>query len=123
MPLPLSAARVPRTGITIVEVLAALVLVSVGLLGVAGSSALMLRAVTDQAGEHRAVRRAQLRLASLAAGGCQLAADGDSVLPGGLRESWRVSAVANGARTIDEVVEWTSRGRIRRLALASGMLC
>jgi hypothetical protein len=93
------------------------------MLGIAGSSALMLRTITAQAGERRATRQAGLRFTLLAAGGCANARGGDAVHPGGLRESWRVSELANGARTIDEALEWVSRGRPRRLALRGGIWC
>lgn len=106
------------------EVLATLVVVSVGLLGIAGASALSLRSATAAGLERRAVRRLAVRHATLSAGGCTRAAAGvheDS--GGGVRERWTVSAPMGGVALIDVTARWRDGARPRALALRGAILC
>ena len=107
-----------------VEVLVALVVVSVGLLGMAGASALSLRAATSAARERRAVRRVDLRLAALSAGGCTHAASGTQYDPGaGVGERWTVGTAVRGVVMVEVTAWWVDAGRPRTLALRSALLC
>ncbi len=116
--------RRPRPGLTIVEVLVALVILGVGLLGMAGSSVLLLRAGTSAALEQRAVRRLELRLASLIANGCGRAISGTQETAGdGVLERWTVEAAAHGAALIEASAQWRDGARARRLVLRSALLC
>jgi prepilin-type N-terminal cleavage/methylation domain-containing protein len=113
-----------RTAFTLVEVMAALVLVAVGFLGIAGSSALVVRATAAQAKEQRAVRRASLRLARLAATGCAGARGGsatDSI--SGLQETWEVAGPFAGVVLIRARVDWAGAGGARRFAVRSALWC
>jgi Tfp pilus assembly protein PilV len=113
-----------RSGLTIVEVLAALVVVSVGLLGMAGTAAISQRAVTAVTRERRALRRIDLRLAALAAGSCSRAAGGAASDPrDSLREQWTVAAPVRGAALVDARVEWREGARMRSIAQRSAILC
>jgi Tfp pilus assembly protein PilV len=126
---PMRPARSPlaprrRGGITIVEVLTALVIVTVGLLAMAGTSVLSLRAATTQAWERRVLRRLDLRLSALAAAGCERAVGGTAAAPGdGMREWWTVTAATRGAALVDAAVEWREEGRLRTLTRRSAILC
>jgi Tfp pilus assembly protein PilV len=105
-------------------VLLALVLVSVGLMGVAASSALALRSAGSAARERRATRVAALRLARLAAAGCIGAQSGAALEDAtGLKERWTVGAARNGAAALEVRIEWTEGAGTRALALESAMLC
>ena len=111
-------------GITLVEVLVALVLVAAGLLGIAGSSALMMRHANDADLARRAVRGASLRLAELSSSGCAGARGGtagDSPL--GPQERWTVTGVGASVRFVDLAVEWPGRGSRRRLFVSGAILC
>ncbi len=117
-------ARRPRLGLTVVEVLVALVILGVGLLGMAGSSALLFRTATSAAREERAVRRLQLRLASLVATGCGRAISGTREAAGdGVIERWTVEATAHGAALIEASAQWRDGARVRRFVLRSALLC
>jgi hypothetical protein len=108
----------------VIEVLLALVLVSVGLMGVAGSSALALRAAGSAAREHRATRVAALRLARLVAAGCGEPGSGVILEDAtGLKEQWVVGTARNGAAAVEVRVQWTDGAAKRSLALESAMLC
>jgi prepilin-type N-terminal cleavage/methylation domain-containing protein len=126
MPLVHSAPASPRTraGLTIIEVLAALVVVSVGLLGMAGTAAISLRTVAGVTRERRALRRLDFRLAALAAGSCSRAAGGAASDPrDSLREQWTVAASAAGAALVDARVEWREGARMRSITQRSAILC
>lgn len=119
-----SRAGTPRRGHTIIEVLVALVVVSVGLLAVAGASALSRRTTTSAVDARRALRRLDHRFAVLAATGCAGAASGSLETPGArLRERWMVSTATRGAAPVEAVVEWREGARVRSMALRSAILC
>jgi Tfp pilus assembly protein PilV len=112
------------TGFTIAEVLVALVLFAVALLGVAGSSSLAVRVTGSALRERRAVQRAADRIASLRAQGCATARSGtatDATLA--LDERWIVSPAAGSVTLIDERVRWRTVNGTRSLVLRSAILC
>jgi Tfp pilus assembly protein PilV len=105
-------------------VLLALVLVSIGLLGMAGTSALAVRSAGSAAREHRAVRVAALRLARLAAASCAGAQSGSTLEDAtGVKERWVVDPARNGAATAEVRVEWREGAGTRSLVLGSALLC
>lgn len=120
--------RRPKGGLSVVEVLVALVVVAVGLLAIAGSSALAVRASSAADRERAAASRAERRLAFLQAGGCGTAASGSATgLADGARESWSVGPQGAGFVPVELRVEWVGRGApaggIRRLTLAGAIRC
>lgn len=118
-----SLARV-APGITVVEVLVALMLVSVGLLGIAGSSALSLRVVGEAAREREAVRRAADRIARLQASGCATAMSGEAAGgPAAVRERWIVAERGAGLLQVVDSVQWSSNRGTRTFVLVSAIPC
>lgn len=114
----------PRPGLTVVEVLAALVIVSIGLLGMAGTSALALRTASFASREHRALARLQLRLAALAAAGCGSASSGAAEdASNGVREQWMVAPELRGAALVSASIEWRDGAGIRTLTARSAIVC
>jgi Tfp pilus assembly protein PilV len=111
-----------RTGITVVEVLIAIVLLSVGVLAVAGTSALSLRDATAARREREAIVRAGNRAALLSVLPCDQASSGTAD-EGDVHERWLVSPISPGAATLDVRVDWNARGGPRVFALASAVLC
>jgi prepilin-type N-terminal cleavage/methylation domain-containing protein len=113
-----------RPGFSIVEVLVALVLVTVGLLGIAGNGALAMRVAGAAARERRAAQRAADRLALLGSQGCALARSGTLTDPdAALSEQWTVGASTNGVALVDAEVRWSGPTGTRRLTLGSAILC
>jgi Tfp pilus assembly protein PilV len=114
-----------RAGLSVIEVLFALVLVSVGLLGIAGTSALAIRSAAFAAREHRAARVAAARVARLTAAGCSVVQQSGEARDDatGVSEHWTVDPPRNGGAIMHVRVEWTDGGRLRTLALEGGLLC
>ena len=119
------AARQGRSGgFTIAEVLVALVLFAVALLGVAASSALAVRVTASALRERRAVQRAADRIAALRAQGCASARSGTATdVALALDEAWTISPSASGVTLIDEQVRWRTVAGTRTLLLRSAILC
>ena len=105
------------------EVLVALVVITVGMLGVAGASAVALRASHAALRERGAVTRARTRLALLAAAGCAGASDGEVRVAARVVERWSVGPTVNGVRLVQARAEWDDTGRRRELLLPSALLC
>ena len=113
-----------RGGISVVEVLVALVLLAAGLLGVAGSGAIAMRASTSSARERRAVQRAADRVALLRSEGCAGARSGALTdVAAALTERWTVGFGAGGAVPIDVEVRWRAPAGPKTFLLRSGILC
>jgi Tfp pilus assembly protein PilV len=114
--------RHARAALTLVEVLTALMLVSVGLLGIAGTSALSFRTMVAAERERRAIQRVTMRVARLGAGGCEHASSGE-VQGADVHERWTVSR-AGGMALVDVSVDWLGKGAARRsFAVQSALLC
>lgn len=113
-----------RSGLTVVEVLVALMLVAIGMLGMAGTAALALRSATENAGRRAAAHRTATRLSMLEALGCARAASGavvDSTTHA--TERWTVAPAAAGFATVTDTLSWmTSRGQ-RSLGIESAFEC
>ena len=113
-----------RRGFSIVELLVALVLLTVGLLGVAGNGALAVRITGAATRERRGTQRASDRIAILTAQGCAAARGGSLVdAAAALTERWTVGPSGNGVTLVDAEVRWTTPTGMRRVLLQSAILC
>ena len=124
MPRPRATARRSSSGFTIAEVLVALVLLAVALVGVAESSALAVRVTGSALRERRAVQRAADRLVWLRAQGCAAARSGsatDAALA--LDERWTATPAMGGVTLLDEQVRWRAVSGTRTILLRSAILC
>ena len=96
--------RTHRAGTTVVELLVALVIVTVGLLALAGAAAIVARETAAGRRELALTWAARTRLERLATVPCALLTGGTSVA-GGITERWTVSAGRNGTHRLVVTVE------------------
>ncbi len=114
----------PRTGLSVVEVLVALMLVSIGLMGIAGSTALALRTTLDSAHRLGAAQRAASRIAHLSANGCRRSVTGSTTDPARqFSEHWTIASPVNGFAEVTDSVSWLSARGPRSFFLASAITC
>ena len=98
--------------------------VSVGLLAIAGSTALTLRTTLDATRRHGAAEQAASRVALLTAAGCARASGGSAVSADRqLAERWTVGVRINGFVAVSDTVRWTSVRGPRSFSLASAIAC
>ena len=98
--------------------------VSVGLLAIAGSTALTLRTTLDATRRHAAAQQAASRVELLTAEGCDHAVGGSAMSADRtLSEHWVVGARINGFVAVADTVDWTSARGPRSFSLASAIPC
>jgi prepilin-type N-terminal cleavage/methylation domain-containing protein len=111
--------RSPERGFSLVEILVALTILSVGLLGLAAASATVTRLLGDgrwtTTTMSAATRRIELlRSAAGDSAGCAALSGGSATLPGGLVERW---AIAPGTRSVAiDVIVSGRRSRVDTLS-------
>jgi prepilin-type N-terminal cleavage/methylation domain-containing protein len=110
-----------RKGFSVIEVLVALILITTALLGMAGSSSLAVRLITEASARRAALHRAQSRISSLESLGC-LRASGGSLTSTTISERWTVQGIGAFARVTDTVT-WASPTGARRMVLESAFPC
>jgi prepilin-type N-terminal cleavage/methylation domain-containing protein len=98
----------PRAGLSLVELLVALSVLTLGLLAVAGIGARLVRASTDAATAARAAELLAARAESLAVARCAPAAGARRV--DALEERWTL-AVGGELLTLVDTVAWSLPGR------------
>jgi len=114
----------PRVGMTVVEVIVALMIVSIGLLGMAGSTALALRTAHDSAQRRSSTHRLVSRHSQLTAAGCSAATSGtatDSATS--MTEVWYVAVQSSGFAVITDSIRWMTARGPRSFALTSAFPC
>lgn len=118
LPRPPVPDRRPRRGTTLVELLLALVVVTVGLLGLAGSAALVARELGASRREAAVTAAARNRLERVTSGPCRSPDDGTAV-GAGIVERWTVVPASSGmsrvAVTAEQRAPERNRSTIRRL--------
>ena len=112
-----------RRGLTLIEVLIALVLLEFGMLALIASSGV---AVRDLAIANRRVRArwiADDRVAQLRMTACTGPQAGSARAPGGLTEFWQVAAIGSRRVIVDSVDIMLSSGRRDHLVARAWVLC
>ena len=105
-------AAAKREGFTLVELIVAILILSVGLLGMASTSAVVLRQMSGGAKQSIAAAVAQSRMEILRANRCGTATSGTATTRG-LSESWTVTPLTR-SDSVRVVVSWTARSGITR---------
>ena len=113
--------RANRRGFTLVELMIAVVLLSVGMLALAGSAAMVVRSMTTATMRTRAATLAASRLDELRSGGCGLIAAG-SVKERGVTLAWTVTPMPKGVVIDMTAVYLTGHGK-RSVATRNVIAC
>lgn len=116
----LSGKRV-RAGFTLVELIIAIVILVVGVLGLASTAAVVMRQITGSSMQTRAAMMAQSRLETLRAMPCANMVAGNATT-GGVTETWRF--VINGrTATLTDVITWAENRVNRTVTFTSERPC
>jgi prepilin-type N-terminal cleavage/methylation domain-containing protein len=111
----------PRAGFTLTELIIALVLLSIGVLALAGTAAVAAFASSASTLTERAAARGEARLEALRAAGCAVAASGNAA-SGALEEQWVVRH-NHAAMFTDVEVSILQRGRRTTQRYSGGFPC
>lgn len=114
-----------RRGITLIELLIAMSILSVGLLAVAGVSGSISRSLGESRNETLAATAAMARFEKLAGTQCSSLTLGTwtTVTTRGITETFAVTDNGNNTRMIIDTVSWTTRRGIRKAAFTTLLPC
>ena len=112
---------VPEPGFTLVEVIVALVLLTIGMLGLAGVARAVARLTSESARLATATALAGARVEQLRAGRCAGSASG-SAANGPYTEAWSTD-VAGAARVVRVTVTYPAPPGLRTRTLAAVIAC
>jgi type IV pilus modification protein PilV len=110
-----------RAGFTIVEVLVAILILSVGMLALAGTAAVVVRQTGSAARQTMAAAHAQSRFEQLRASPCAAMAGGADTLRG-IVTAWTVTPVVR-ANDVTVTVTWPVSGGTRSRSYRSLVPC
>lgn len=115
----------PRKGFTIIELVAAIVILSLGVLALAGTSALVSRTLGQGSQQSNAATVAQARFEKLRSTRCPVTSG--SATSGSMNERWTKVATLGGANLrfydVIDSVSYTVRGNTKRQAFRSIVQC
>jgi prepilin-type N-terminal cleavage/methylation domain-containing protein len=111
-----------QRGFSLVEVIAAMVILTVGVLGLAASAAAVGRLTTEGARMSGAANAASSKFEELRAQACASMAAGADEHPGGYARRWTVSTSGNTA-TITLVVSYSNGRKTRTTTYVSERSC
>jgi prepilin-type N-terminal cleavage/methylation domain-containing protein len=124
----LALAHVPRRlrrGVTLVELIVAVIILSVGLLAIVGSSGAIARGLGESRLDNLAAYAAESRLERLSGSACSGLTLGSWVTETsrGITETYAVTDVGNNVREITDSVSWSTRRGTRRQAFTTRIPC
>lgn len=112
-----------RAGFTIVEMVVAIIVFTIGVMGLAGTAAYVARQMNGGAQQTLAATIAQSRIDSIAGTGCHAVGSGTAVRKG-ISERWTVERPANfNVLRITEQVTWTSARSTRTQIYTASFPC
>lgn len=109
-------------GFSLVEVIAAMVILTVGVLGLAASSAAVGRLTTEGSRMAGAAIAASSKFEELRAGGCTLTSNGSDTAPGGYARTWTIVTSGN-KETITLAVSYSNGRQTRNTTYISELSC
>jgi prepilin-type N-terminal cleavage/methylation domain-containing protein len=113
----------PRRGMSLVELIVGIVVLTIGMLGLAGVSTVVLRQMNGSANQTLATTLAQSRFEQFEGRSCASIVGGTATTRG-VTETWRVSAIgARGMRVADTVRFSGVRGAVSTVGLETVVSC
>ena len=110
-----------RGGFTLVELIVAIIIMVVGVLGLASAAAVVTRQIAGSSYQNRAAAIAQSRFERLRAMPCANAINGTATV-GGVTERWTVQML-NRSMQLTDVVTWREKTRTRTVTFSSIRPC
>jgi len=110
-----------RGGFTLVELIVAIIILVVGVLGLASAAAVVMRQITGSSFQNRAAAIAQSRFEQLRAIPCANAVGG-TASSGGVTERWNVQMLTRTMQLTD-VVTWREKNTQRTVTFSSIRPC
>ena len=114
--------RVPTAGFTIVELMVAVMVLSIGVLGLASTAAVVLRLIGGGAQQTRVSEIAQSRFESLRARRCAQVTGGYASSRG-VREVWTVSVIDQTTFDVVDTLRYNTRDGVKVQAYRSAVRC
>jgi Tfp pilus assembly protein PilV len=111
-----------RRGVSLVEVLLAILLIDFGLLALVAGSAVLVRQTTALRLRNAALRAASNRVQQLGGGPCA-ASSGSVTTPDGMREDWLVAPSANRMLDVRDSVTLPAGIASRSVVLVTRLPC
>ena len=114
-----------RRGVTLIELIVAMTILTIGLLAIVGVSASISRSLGDARNDNLAAVAAQSRFEALAGQSCSSFSLGTTVssTTRGISESYTVADGGNNTRLLTDVVSWHSRRATRSQTFTSLIPC
>lgn len=114
-----------RRGVTLVELIVAMTILSVGLLAIVGTSGAIARGLGEARGDNMAAIIAQSRFETLAGTACPSISLGSSTttVTRGVTEKWTVTDAGNATLLVVDSVSWQTRKGTRRQAFSTLLPC
>lgn len=110
-------------GFTLVEVVVAMIILTVGILGLAASAASVGRLTTMGTQQARATNAGTAKIEELRSkGNCTTMAGGNDTWPGGFTRTWTTSLSSN-VQTVTVTVTYSTGRKMRSLTLVSEISC
>lgn len=115
----------PRRGVSLVELLVALTLLTTGLLAIVGTSGAIARSLGESRSDNLAAMVAQSRFELTAGTACtSLTLDSwTTTATRNVSEKWRVTDGGNNTRLITDSISWTTREGTRRQVFVTLIPC
>lgn len=115
----------PRRGVTLVELIVAMTILSIGLLAIVGTSASIARGLGEARGDNLAAVAAQSRFELIAGSQCTGITLGQSKTASsrGIEEKWVITDGGNNTLLVVDTVSWKTRRGTRRQAFSTLLPC
>ncbi len=120
---PCGARIRPRRGFTLVELIVAMLMLTIGLLGLAGVGAVVLKQTRGGTYQTIAASIAQSRFEQLEGDPCASIVSGSATVRG-MSETWTVSALGVRAKTVRDTVTFVgTKGIAKKVGLHTVIAC